>query len=186
MTVRTSRTHPLRVDAISLGAGELGMTFCPGKHATSLAGDPWERDLETDVDALRDWGTAMVVTLIETHEMVDLGVTGLGEVVQSRGIDWRDAPIPDGCPPDAPFEADWPELAAELTKRLTAGERVVVHCRGGLGRAGTVAAMMLMEFGATPDEAISRVRDARPGAIETRDQERYLRRYAMRSLRGHS
>lgn len=51
---------------------------------------------------------------------------------------------------------------------------MVVHCRGGLGRAGTVGARLLVELGVTPAEAIQRVRQARPGAIETRQQERYV------------
>ena len=43
------------------------------------------------------------------------------------------------------------------------------HCRGGIGRAGTVASrLLLIELGAaTPDEALRRVRKARPGAACT-------------------
>jgi len=55
-----------------------------------------------------------------------------------------------------------------------AGERVLVHCRGGVGRAGTVAALMLVECGESPAIAIQRVRAARPGAIETAGQERWV------------
>jgi ADP-ribosyl-[dinitrogen reductase] hydrolase len=57
---------------------------------------------------------------------------------------------------------------------LQHGGRVVVHCRGGLGRAGTVAARMLVELGSTPQEAIRRVRASRRGAIETPAQEAYV------------
>jgi ADP-ribosyl-[dinitrogen reductase] hydrolase len=51
----------------------------------------------------------------------------------------------------------------------------VVHCRGGLGRAGTVAACLLIEFGTSPAEAITLVQTQRPGAIETMAQENYVR-----------
>jgi ADP-ribosyl-[dinitrogen reductase] hydrolase len=44
-----------------------------------------------------------------------------------------------------------------------------------------VAACLLVEFGVTPDEAIQRVRIARPNAIETSAQERYVRAYRPRS-----
>lgn len=50
-----------------------------------------------------------------------------------------------------------------------------MHCKGGLGRAGTVAARLLIEFGQAPEDAIACVRAARPGAIETHQQETYLR-----------
>jgi len=72
-------------------------------------------------------------------------------------------------------------VAATLRQRVTAGGRVLVHCRGGLGRAGTVAACLLVEFGVRPEEAIQRVRIARPNAIETSAQERHVRAYRPRS-----
>jgi len=53
--------------------------------------------------------------------------------------------------------------------------RVFVHCKRGLGGAGLVAARLLFERGVSPDNAITRVRRMRPGAIETRAQEDYLR-----------
>jgi ADP-ribosyl-[dinitrogen reductase] hydrolase len=51
-----------------------------------------------------------------------------------------------------------------------------VHCRGGLGRAGTVAARLLAELGMAPADAISRVRAVRPGAIQTQAQREYVMR----------
>jgi ADP-ribosyl-[dinitrogen reductase] hydrolase len=77
--------------------------------------------------------------------------------------------------PDERFERAWPELWLKLNERLGSGGRVVVHCRGGLGRAGTVAALMLIECGESPERAIGRVRAVRPGAIETAEQERWVR-----------
>jgi protein-tyrosine phosphatase len=64
----------------------------------------------------------------------------------------------------------------ELRRILREGGRIVLHCRGGLGRTGLVAARLLIEFGMAPQEAIRRVRAARPGAIQTREQEDYVRR----------
>ena len=58
---------------------------------------------------------------------------------------------------------------------LRNGFDVLVHCKGGLGRAGMIAARLLVELGTPPEEAISQVRSVRPGAIETPTQERYVR-----------
>jgi ADP-ribosyl-[dinitrogen reductase] hydrolase len=44
-----------------------------------------------------------------------------------------------------------------------------------LGRTGTIAGRLLVEFGDSPEEAIRKVRAARPGSIETRAQEQYVR-----------
>ena len=56
---------------------------------------------------------------------------------------------------------------------------MLVHCRGGLGRAGTIAARLLIELGIEPATAIERVRAVRPGAIETRAQEEYVLNIAL-------
>ena len=59
---------------------------------------------------------------------------------------------------------------------------MLVHCRGGLGRAGTVAARLLVEFGEGPDEAMRRVREARSRyAIETKSQEAHVAHCAARA-----
>ena len=62
-----------------------------------------------------------------------------------------------------------------IRDRLRSGFDVLIHCRGGLGRAGTIAARLLVELGMRPDAAVRRVRDARgPDAIETPAQEAHV------------
>ena len=134
----------------------------------------WVRDLDTDLDAIADWGAVAVVTLIETHEMAALGVTSMGDGVASRNMAWYHLPIPDGTASSAKFEKLWLMAGAELRDLLRAGFDVLVHCKGGLGRAGTIAARLLIELGWDPETVISEVRKVRPGAIETSDQERHL------------
>jgi ADP-ribosyl-[dinitrogen reductase] hydrolase len=62
---RTSLTHPLEIAVISAGAefGRVGITFCPGKYDRHAMSGEWDRDLTVDLDAVRDWGAAAVVTL---------------------------------------------------------------------------------------------------------------------------
>lgn len=174
--VRTSASHPLRIDEVPAGqsGGLIGITFCPGKCGSSLGGSRWQRDLGADLDVIALWRPAAVLTLIEDHEFDMLGVTQLGRQVQGRGIAWHHMPIVDVRPPDARFEAAWLTSGSDLLAILCAGARVLVHCRGGLGRAGTVAARLLVELGVSPTQAIERVRQARPGAIETEQQRDYV------------
>ena len=47
------------------------------------------------------------------------------------------------------------------------GSDALARCRGGIGRAGTIAARLLVELGVEPATAIAIVRAVRPGAIET-------------------
>jgi ADP-ribosylglycohydrolase/protein-tyrosine phosphatase len=174
MTIRNSVNSPLVIDAVAVGAGQVGMTLCPGKKAASLSGFQWDRDLALDAAAIREWGARAVVTLIEDHEFRELDVEQLPEVFRGAGLEWHHLPIRDVDVPGGRFEMRWQYAGARLRERLRSGERVLVHCKGGLGRAGTVAARLLVEFGVDPAQAIARVREARTGAIETRGQERWV------------
>ena len=173
---RTSATDPLRIDEVAApGGGRIGMTFCPGKRQRGAAMGDWERDLAADLARIAEWGAAAVVTLMEEHELERYGVPGLGEAVEALGMEWHHLPIPDVGVPDSLFEARWFYAGHRLRAHLLAGRRVLLHCRGGLGRTGTIAARLLAELGAVPEEAIAAVRRARPGAIETAAQEAYVR-----------
>ena len=98
----------------------------------------------------------------------------LGVQVQARSIAWHHLPIVDVQPPDARFKVQWQSVGRDLLAALAGGGRVFVHCRAGLGRAGTVAARLPVQLGVPARDAIRRVRRARPGAIETDSQHRYV------------
>jgi ADP-ribosyl-[dinitrogen reductase] hydrolase len=134
----------------------------------------WDRDLSADLDAIRDWGAAAVVTLVGPKELTLLRVERLGEEVVRRNMLWFHLPIADVSIPDQRFEREWEAAGEKLRSILRNGSDVLVHCRGGLGRAGTVASRLLIELGMHPKTAIERVRSVRPGAIETRAQEEYV------------
>ena len=71
----------------------------------------------------------------------------------------------------------------ELLDAAAPGARVLVHCEGGSGRTGTMAAAYWIKKGLTARDAVARVRKMRPGAVETSEQQRVLDQYAE-SLRG--
>lgn len=169
MVARTSQTHPLQIDPVraSPAHGRIGITFCPGKHDRAALSGVWARDLGTDLDAIAAWGARLVLTLVEPVELRWLQVPHLGREVQGRGMRWRHLPIVDCSVPGADFEGRWLTDGAEIRALLRGGDDVVVHCKGGLGRAGMIAARLLVELGVPAEQAIRDVRRARPGAIET-------------------
>ncbi|KQO90941.1 hypothetical protein ASF36_21355 [Methylobacterium sp. Leaf90] len=173
---RTSLTHRLVIATLPAGdgLGMIGVTFCPGKVQTDGATGSWNRDLATDIRAISDWGATALVTLIEGHEIEALAVPGLERECQRHGIEWLHLPIPDVSTPTDEFEAAWATVGEGLRSRLRNGFNIVVHCKGGLGRAGTIAGRLLVELGVNPEDAIRRVREARPGAVETVEQERHV------------
>lgn len=177
-TVRTSVTHPLHITSVQAAPeqGRIGITFCPGKHDMKAATGVWKRDLELDLDAIERWGAKLVLTLVEKHELEYLKVPNLGSAVQARGIRWLHLPIRDFGTPSETFEQDWRQYGPDVRSALRERSEILVHCKGGQGRAGMIAARLLVELGVPPEEAINSVRAARPGAIETRAQEDVVRR----------
>lgn len=175
---RTSQTDPIRIAELRADGvrGRIGVTFCPGKIDPHSAEGAWRRDPHADLDAIRQWGASAVVTLIEDHEFDLLKVRDLGREVTRRHIEWLHLPIPDVSVPRSDFEAGWKLAGEGLRARLRSGFDVVVHCRGGLGRAGTIAARLLIELGMEPAQAVDEVRRARKHAIETHEQKRYVLR----------
>jgi len=176
--IRTSETHPLKIDTIALvePQARIGITFCPGKKDKHAYTGQWSRDLNQDLDAIVYWGAHMVITLLEQHEFEALQVTQLGEEIKQRGLVWLHLPIRDGSVPDTHFEESWSNHRKLIDQVITKqGGSVLVHCKGGLGRAGTIAARLLVELGYDPSEAIKEVRKVRSrDAIENIAQENYI------------
>jgi ADP-ribosyl-[dinitrogen reductase] hydrolase len=164
---KTSETHPLRIDEVAADGcgGVIGLTFCPGKVQPDAMSGPWARNLHKDLQTIRDWGASALVNLLEVHEMQELRVPHLREAV-GNFMAYFHLPIRDTDIPGPEFEQAWKSAGAELRRRLLAGEKILIHCKGGLGRTGMIAARLLVELGLAPDEAIRRVRRARPGTIE--------------------
>lgn len=148
--------------------GRLGLTICPGRADRG-------RDLAEDLDAIVRDGGAALVCLIGEDEMVWAGVEDLPARARAKGLDFLHLPVPDQQPPAL---AEASRLVGWIASHRRAGRDVVVHCMGGLGRSGCLAAACLVAEGELPVQAIRHVRDARgPRAVESSDQEAFVERY---------
>jgi protein-tyrosine phosphatase len=171
---RTSESHPLRIDAMRLEAGgQIGMTIFPGRIDRLSPDGPWARSIAADLAVIEAWHPALVISLVEDFEFAMLGVPQFA--AEMERFTWRHVPIVDGGVPNEAFEKAWRSVGDEARSALQRGERVVLHCRAGLGRTGMMAARLLVELGDPPEAAIRRVRAARRGTIETARQEAHVR-----------
>lgn len=177
---RTSESDPIRVAIVEEPRpwpGSLGVTFAPGKRCGSMLGPPWARDLAADLARLREtYGADWLITLLEDRELAEFEIADLGERAEALGMRWLHLPIVDKQTPT--------DLSATLVTvagmrgALDEGQTVVVHCRGGLGRAGTIASCCLATAGVAPEAAIEAVRRVRPGAVENAAQEQFVAEFA--------
>ena len=63
--------------------------------------------------------------------------------------------------------------------RITSNEPVMVHCLAGLGRTGTILACYLIKYKKmSADDAIQKVRNERPGSIQSFPQEEIIFQFA--------
>lgn len=175
--VHTSKTSPLKITTPE-GFPGLGMSICPGKVDPCAMSGSCNRDLATDIARIQQWGARIVVTLMEDSELSALHVKNLGHAVKKAGMTWWHFTVVDGSALKMRQSHDnchtWDLPCALLRLLISLGGKIFIHCRGGLGRTGTLAARILIEEGCEPEKAISLIRKARPGAIETIEQEAYL------------
>lgn len=176
---KTSLSSPLRVDFLpseSVGLpGRIGLTIAPGKKGAGIDG-VWDRDLEADLGRLRGvYDAGVLVSLCEAHELRRLGIGELWERARAAGMQVEAWSFADGGAPPHP---EWLFPAIERVLGAAAeGSTVVIHCRGGLGRSGLVAACALVARGLGAEEAMRVVRGARTGAIENERQEDFVRAF---------
>ena len=66
-----------------------------------------------------------------------------------------------------------------IHKRITSNEPVMVHCLAGMGRTGTILACYLVKYqNMSADEAIQKIREERPGSIQSFPQEEIIFQFA--------
>jgi protein-tyrosine phosphatase len=181
-----SETHPIYVNFIPREVipnfkGTLGLTFAPGKcHYGILSKVKWERNLEKDLETLLvQYKTTCLVTLIESFEFSKLKIDELRPKAFECGMNSIWFPIKDGDVPNLGNEtlAIYDIFISYLCNLLKNGENLVVHCMGGLGRAGTISTCILVKYGINSQQALEIVRNSRKGAVENSKQEQFIQEY---------
>jgi protein-tyrosine phosphatase len=119
-----------------------------------------------------------IVSLIEDIEFEKMYEKKLFvREIYKNNFNWFHLPIVDLKAPNHKFVDKWQTTKSLLKNDLIDGKNIVIHCMGGKGRSGTIAAILLVEFGDINKEVINIVREKRKGAIETKEQEDFILSY---------
>ncbi|EXI64078.1 MAG: Protein tyrosine/serine phosphatase [Candidatus Accumulibacter adjunctus] len=163
-------THPSDLLPLQQGSAGFILTPCPGTRGV---------DAPESVGQLQAAGATALLTLMPSSEMASNGVSTLGELCAQRGLQWFHLPIEDDHAPAADFAAAWQAQRDAVHRLLDAGQRVAIHCKGGSGRTGLMAAQILLERGWSKDAAVAAVKAVRPKALSLPVHQDYLAQLAV-------
>jgi protein-tyrosine phosphatase len=131
---------------------------------------------------LRSIGVTKVINLIEEVNRYELGL-----LYQDTNINLYHQTVKNGQPPTI---EQMDNIMRSCEYEFRNNNQVVIHCKGGNGRAGTVIACLLLKHGfneptnyflkyspLSPTDVIKHLRLIRPGSIETNEQEIFIKQY---------
>ncbi len=149
----------------------------PGRLAISARprGGDWLTD---EIEGWRDAGVDVIVSLLTPNEVEQLDLQDEANLSARNSIIFLNLPIEDRTVPSSGAEVV--RLVERLENALSEGKNVVIHCRQGIGRAGLIAACLLIDRGALVLDALQRVSAARGVPVpETSEQREWVDRHAL-------
>jgi len=125
--------------------------------------------LDGEVQALREAGIDVLVSMIEDLEATDLGLEREEAAAKQAGLRFIHFPIPDHRTPSD--RNKFVEFLIDIERDLANGKRVGIHCLGCIGRSSVVAASLLIRSGLSAREAWIQIETARSFPVpDTREQ----------------
>jgi protein-tyrosine phosphatase len=151
----------------------------PWRGKLAMAARPRGGDwLQDDIANWKRAGIDAVLSLLTPDEEREMDLRDEAGEATTQGMEFDSFPIPDRQIPRS--EAKWSEVLEKVTRTLSDGKNVVVHCRQGIGRSGLVAACLLVRKGMSPGAAVEMASSARGVPVpETSEQRDWIDHYAV-------
>ena len=146
----------------------LGVSQFPGKNLQNIF------DLSSflkDLQIIKKQNVKIVVSLLPDNEKNKLGLDDL--IWSKEEVEYIQFPINDfSVPPKKKFN-ELKKLISFIKENLMLSKHVLIHCNGGKGRSGMIAALVLKAM--KEKDPIKKVREKVIGAIETEEQEIFVK-----------
>jgi protein-tyrosine phosphatase len=126
-----------------------------------------------EIAAFAGEGVEVVVSMLTSEEMEELGLNDEREKCEAAAITFVNIPIPDrAVPSERDSFLDDVDRVADLVRQ---GHSVGVHCRASIGRSSMFAAALLVRLGWTADRAFTAIESARGCPVpDTPEQRRWV------------
>ncbi|XP_072283498.1 cyclin-dependent kinase inhibitor 3 [Pyxicephalus adspersus] len=153
-------------------AAVIGISPLPGCKFKSI-----RRNLLQNIEEIRVMGIQDVFVFCTLAELRKYRVPTLLQEYSKRDFVVHHYPFLDG---DVPQYDECHKILDDLQVCMDNNRKALIHCYGGLGRSGLIAACLLMHMSdsITPQEAIGLVQAVRgPGAIQTIKQYNFVNEF---------
>lgn len=146
----------------------LGVSQFPGKNLQNI----FDSSLFLkDLQIIKKQKVKIVVSLLPDNEKNKLGLDDF--IWSKEEVDYIQFPINDfSVPPKKKFN-ELKKLISFIKENLMLSKHVLIHCNGGKGRSGMIAALVLKAM--KEKDPIKKVREKVIGAIETEEQEIFVK-----------
>ena len=132
------------------------------------SGQPgYMNDEREDMDFLKAAGINLIVSLTEDPLPFD---------AKAYGFETLHFPIPDMHVPQSPAQTE--KLCKRIDQALAQKQGVLLHCKHGTGRTGTLLACVLILQGRSANEALLEIRKVLSYYVANSLQERFLQSFA--------
>ncbi|WP_427983768.1 tyrosine-protein phosphatase [Agarivorans sp.] len=161
-------SHPIYAVDVSANA-QLLLTPCPGTQ---------DADLYSSLQELCHKNSPALITLMTSEELAENQLSELAKHAVTYDMQWFHLPIEDDSVPDEAWEERFQSVLPRFLQLLNNGMNLTIHCKGGSGRTGLLAARIMLALGIELDEAISKIKAVRPNAFSQAVQQQYIQQFA--------
>ncbi|MBK1880221.1 protein-tyrosine phosphatase family protein [Pelagicoccus mobilis] len=123
-----------------------------------------------DIAALKAEGINIVVSLLQAEELIAQGLEQEAELCAQSDLEYLNFPIADHQVPDDREAAM--KFVHSLKKELSKGKNIAIHCRGGVGRTGTLAAALMLACSLQAEDVFDKLHKARGKPMPVTDAQR--------------
>ena len=144
------------------------------QNFVAISALPEKKYLKSDLKFISESNISTVITLVEKSELESYGLADFFDELGENKLHYFHFPIQDyGVPTKSQMDSIFKEIVSILGRN----ENILIHCKGGLGRSGTVMASFMKNY-INKSNSIEQVRQIRgEQAIETRQQEQFVLDY---------